>query len=229
MLRLSPPLTLLLVLAAACSDGATDPTQIAASASRAARPGAGPTDPAASWLLPLDATGLAVRSDGAFADGSGNSVYADGVCGISGTIFATTANSNSGDATLQTGNGKSCSRSFRLVYPDGASESVQFFNNLKLVQSSTSIIPLNTTVKRHLNISTAATRNSRCGRLFFGAGVAGGGVGSDSVLVTRTSASTWLVESQAAPQTMALCENTNQLFSMPVRFVVRASRDLPTE
>ena len=186
-------------------------------------------DPAASWLLPLSGAGLGVQSDGAFADGSGNSVYADGVCGMAGTIFATTQNSNSGDATMQTTSGKACARKFRLAYPDGRAESVQFFSNLKLIQSTTSMIPVNTTVKRHLNINTSATRNSRCGTLYFGVGVAGGGAGSDSVMVTRTSASTWHVYSQAAPNTKALCKSTGALYSMPVDFVVQASRDLPVE
>lgn len=186
-------------------------------------------DPATSWLLPLSGAGLGVQSDGAFPDGSGNSVYADRVCGMAGTIFATTQNSNSGDATMQTASSKSCSRNFRLAYPDGRAESVQFFSNLQLIQSTTSMIPVNTTVRRHLNINTSATRNSRCGTLYFGVGLAGGGIGSDSVMVTRTSAATWHVYSQPAPNTRALCKSTGALYSMPVDFVIRASRDLPAE
>ncbi|MEO8227508.1 MAG: hypothetical protein ABI637_08755, partial [Gemmatimonadota bacterium] len=136
-----------------------------------------------------------------------------------------------GDATLQTASGK-CSRTFRLFYPDGVSESVQFFSNLKLVQSTASIIPVGDSVLRHLTINTASTRNSRCGTLYFGEGVAGGGVGSDPLFVKRTSASTWHVYSQPATATTAAatkasCGNTTELFSMPVDFVVQASRALP--
>ena len=55
------------------------------------------SDPTASWHLPLDGTGLSFTSDGNFA-ANGNSIYANGVCGVTSKIFATTAASNSGDA-----------------------------------------------------------------------------------------------------------------------------------
>src|SRR5262249_17958738 len=64
-------------------------------------------DPAAQLWFPLDDAGLGLQSDhiAAYAQG-GNSIYADGVCGVHGHIFATTAASNSGDVTMQTDNSR---------------------------------------------------------------------------------------------------------------------------
>ena len=52
-------------------------------------------DPTASFAFPLSDGSLALRSDHLYSDGT-NSVYADGVCVVSGRIFATDAGSNSG-------------------------------------------------------------------------------------------------------------------------------------
>ncbi|HEY6828536.1 MAG TPA: hypothetical protein VI259_16875, partial [Gemmatimonadaceae bacterium] len=63
---------------------------------------------------------------------------------------------------------------------------------------------------------------TRCGRLLFGQGSQGAGVGSDSVLVSRSvDGASWHIQSNPG-HTLALCENTNQLFTMPVDFVIVA-------
>jgi len=183
----------------------------------------GPSDPTATWRIPLADAALALRSDGLYSDGT-SSVYADGVCGVSAKIFATTAYSNSGDATIQTSEprGNKCGRRFTFRYPDGVTESAAAFNNLLRLQNTTYSIPVGTTVARRLLLGGGP----RCGRLMFGPN---GTVspGTDSVLVTRVDASTWQVASQAAPNDRALCENTGEIYEMPVSFTVQSSTPLP--
>jgi hypothetical protein len=188
------------------------------------------TDPTATWKIPLADAGLALRSDHAYSDGT-YSLYADGVCNVSGKIFATTAASNSGDATLQTSTptkGK-CGRLISLFYPDGYQETVATFNNLNELENTGYSIPVGATVTRRLVINPGVLANnpSRCGRLHFGVGTLGlKGVGSDSLLVTRLDASTWQVQSQAAPNDRALCENNGQIYEMPVSFMIVSSYPL---
>ena len=222
MHRISSRLSLLVVLLAGCSENAVSP----ATEQPVLRPG--PTDPTATWLIPLDDAGLALRSDGnATYSGGTNSVYANGVCGVSTRIFATTAGSNSGDATLQTGKAKNCSRQFILRYPDAATESVLTVNNLNILQNTGYAIPIGTTVKRRLIVAPGALQNnpSRCGRVLFGPN---GTVspGSDSLNVTRIDAQTWQVQSHP-DSNMAYCEDTGELYAMPVSFVIVSSVALP--
>jgi len=215
---------------AACSDRttATSPLAPNGAALHAGKPGS-PTDPTATWIYPLNDAALAVRSDHLYSDGT-NSVYADGVCNISTTIFATTARSNSGDATLNTGANGRCIRHFTFAYPDGYSETLPSFNNLRMIENSTYSIPIGATVERQLHMGSDAISNvaSRCGGLVWGYGVQNNiAAGSDSVLVTRVDASTWHVVSQPAPHNLAWCKTTGQLFAMPVEFTVVSSRPLP--
>jgi hypothetical protein len=49
--------------------------------------------------------------------------------------------------------------------------------------------------------------------------------GSDSVDVTRTSASSWLVQSSGAQ--LAYCEDLGVLYVMPVSFTITSSSPLP--
>lgn len=189
----------------------------------------GPTDPTATWKIPLAAAALSLRSDGLYGDGT-YSVYANGVCNVSAKIFATTAASNSGDATIQTSKptrGK-CGRTFTLSYPDAFTETVPSFNNLNVLENTTYAIPVGTTVKRRLIIAPGSLANnpSRCGRLLFGPN-GSVGVASDSLLVTRVDASTWQVQSQAAPNDRAYCENNGLSYEMQVSFVIVSSAPLP--
>ncbi|MEP7327271.1 MAG: hypothetical protein ABI836_15070 [Gemmatimonadota bacterium] len=185
------------------------------------------TDPTASWLIPLTDAGLGVASDGKNSNGT-HSVYANGICGVSGQIFATSAGSNTGDATIQTAKGKNCSRRFLLRYPDGGSESVLSFNNLNVLQSTSYSIPIGSTVKRRLIVAPGSLSNnpSRCGRLLFGPNGTVG-PGSDSLLVTRLDSQTWQLQSQAAPDNRAYCENNGQLYAMPVNVTIVSSVPLP--
>jgi hypothetical protein len=223
-------LPLIILAAAACGDQVTNPPSIASLAARESR-NSGPIDPTDTWKIPLADASLALRSDHAYSDGTYSS-YTSGVCNVSGTIFATTAASNSGDATIQTSSathGK-CGRQFTLVYPDGFTETLISFNNLNDLENTTYSIPVGTTVNRRLVVNPGVLANnpSRCGKLFFGVGPLGEkGIGSDSVAVTRIDASTWQVQSQPAPHNQALCETNGQLYAMPVSFVVVSSYPLP--
>lgn len=215
---------------AACDPGPTMPADMDPVFSKG-QGGGRVVDPTATWLIPLADAGLALRSDGLHDDGT-HSVYADGVCGVSATIYATQQRSNSGDATIQTntsGNGnKACSRLFTVAYPDGITEEVRSFNNLRNLQNTTTVIPVGAEVKRLLILNPGVMEAStRCGRLLFGTGDNPlNGAGSDSVLVERLDARTWRVRSDG-DDNLAWCQNTGELFSMPVDFLVVASRDLP--
>jgi hypothetical protein len=221
------PLALLTV--AGCADKLTSP--VSAPALPVSQSRSTVVDPTPTWEIPLSDAGLALRSDHAYSDGT-NSVYAYGVCNVGGNIFATTAASNSGDATLQTSaatKGK-CGRTISLFYPDGFTETLPTFANLNALDNTTYSIPVGTTVTRRLvvNPGVVNVHPTRCGKLFFGVGPLGQqGIGSDSVLVTRVDASTWEVQSQPAPHNQALCEANDQLYAMPVSFVVVSSYPLP--
>jgi len=226
MSRLIRVVVPMFVVVTACSDQPTSPDS-SSTPLQVRAPSV--SDPTAKWKIPLTDTGLALKSDGQEQSGA-YSVYADGSCGVAGRIFATTAGSNSGDATLQTGAGKKgCVRRFTIAYPDGPVESVRSFNNLHELQSSSYVIPVGATVERRLGINpgSISSNPSRCDRLHFGIGAQGGGVGSDMVLVTRTSASTWAVESKPFPDNKVLCEANNTIYNMTVSFVIEANRALP--
>jgi hypothetical protein len=210
---------------AGCADKLTSPSSappLTVSQSRSTV-----VDPAATWKIPLADAGLALRSDHAYSDGT-YSVYANGVCNVSSKIFATTAASNSGDATLQTSattKGK-CGRTISLFYPDGVAENLPTFANLNALDNTAFSIPVGTTVARRLVINPGVVNvhATRCGKLFFGVGPLGEqGIGSDSVLVTRVDASSWQVQSKAAPNDRALCENNGLIYEMPVSFTIVSS------
>jgi hypothetical protein len=215
----------------ACVNGDSLPVEPAgALLSKPANP---PKDPTATWMIPLNDADLALKSDGQFGDGTYSS-YVDGVCNVATRLFATTQGSNSGDAVVRTDGptkGKSCKRSFTLRYPDGVSETVQSFNNLRALQNTTTFIPVGATERRLLILNPGAlATGTRCDRLLFGRGDLNteNGVGSDNVLVTRIDARTWRVQSDPESSKLAWCQKTGELFVMPVDFVVVASYDLPT-
>ncbi len=115
------------------------------------------------------------------------------------------------------------------MYPDGYSETLPSFNNLRMIENTTYAIPIGTTVARQLHMGSDAISNvaSRCGGLVWGYGVENNiAAGSDSVLVTRIDASTWHVVSQPAPHNLAWCKTTGELFAMPVDFTVVSSLPL---
>jgi hypothetical protein len=219
---------------AACTDTTVPgtPRSLTPDAADASKGPPGPTDPTATFTIPLSDAGLSIRSDHLYSDGT-NSLYADGTCNVAAKIFATTQLSSnpSGDATLNTGTGGGkCSRHITVVFPDGSSESEGTFMNLREIENTIYSIPIGATVERQLHIGTDQTpsSNSRCGGFVFGYGVANNiGAGSDSVLVTRIDASTWHAYSQPAPHNQAYCKNNGQLYAMNVDISVVSSRALP--
>jgi hypothetical protein len=175
-------------------------------------------DPTITWKLPLADAALAFRSDRQFSDGT-HSVYANGVCAVKTWVemSATDPFPGFGHLSLGSSNKGQCARSLKLFYPDGTTEMAGGVTQRGLTEPR---IAQGATVLRTLALLGAA-RTSRCGRVLFGEGSQGAGVGSDSVLVTRLDMATWRVRSNG-DRNRALCENTNQLLHMPIDFVIVA-------
>ena len=212
---------ILLAAVAACSD--SDETRAVAAPVAPQFAKTPPvTDPTATFSFSTDPT-LGVRPDAVSA------LYAHNVCGVDAKIFATTEYSNSGDAIMQTDNprfsDRKCAaypRKVTFVYAAGDAETITTFMNVRNVENTTTVIPINTTVTRVFSVNT-----TRCGGLYWGNERQGVLVPGDSVLVTRTAANTWHVQTQPAPNDRAYCLNNGQSYHMPVDFTVVTSRDLP--
>lgn len=178
------------------------------------------SDPTSTWKFPLSDAGLSVKSDRKYSDGT-YSVYADGVCGVTGKFFATTATSNSGDVTLTMGSERKCANSPRKMtvsYDDGFVETTTAFINLHDIENTTTSIPIGSTAPHFLAIHYT----TRCDALQFGKDSNG-----DNVLVTRVDAHTWHAVSQPTPNDRAYCTTTGRSYHMQVDFVIVSSRDLP--
>jgi hypothetical protein len=185
-----------------------------------------PSDPNAEFLFPLDATGLGIASDGQFVSGD-QSVYAFGVCGVTATIFATTARSNSGDATMQTNNPAykdhrcaSYPRKLLIDYGDGTTPqwSTVFINlsDLQRDNDPADQIPVGASRLRALHI-----QETRCSRLQWSTKLRDGTLtDADSVVVTRVSEDTWQVSTQPAPNDKAYCDGDGKLYHIPVHLTV---------
>lgn len=193
-------------------------------------------DPTASWFLPLDASGLALASDGKFGSGD-YSVYSEGVCGVHAKIFATAAASSSGDAIMDTSNPKYSDRKCKdyprqitLTFPGGVIETGNVFANLHELQNASYWIPVGSTVTRALNLNTGG---ARCGVLKFRLLDHFGNVlGGDDVIVTRIDSRTWDITTQpddadGTKHDRAYCDNTGELLSMPLRFRIVSATALP--
>jgi hypothetical protein len=217
---------------AACSESATAP-QLSNSA-RAPEFGksVAPTNPGATWKLPISAAGLGLVSDGLFADASNTySLYQNGVCSVSAQIFYY---GGSGDATVQTNNPTAKSRSCSgrtmslvypagdIVYPSGGVETMQVFMNLHNIANDTTTIPIGSTVERALVLNP--TQTERCDAWRWGA-LAGG----DNVLVNRVDASTYHVFTKdlganpVAGANRAVCTTTGQTHNLSVDLYVVSS------
>ena len=228
---------LILIALAACSEqsgGPSAPGLLPPTGISAAR--GGPSDPTATWKIPLSDAGLSLKSDHLFND-TMYSAYADGTCGVAAKIFATTAFSNTGDATIQMSypSGHKCGRTITLVYPDSVTETLSTASNLNQLQSTSpaTVIQAGDSALRRLIVSFQVSglnnpTSSRCGRVIFGDN-GNIGAGTDKLLVTRIDARTWRVQSQPSPNNRALCESLGIVYpGMVVDFVVVASADLPT-
>ncbi len=181
-------------------------------------------DPTITWLLPLDDAALSFRSDRQYSNGT-YSAYADGVCGL--TTWVEMAITDpfpgfghlSGAHPVSSGKKGQCGRSLTLFYPDGTTEAAGGVTQRGLAQPR---IAPGSTELRTLAILSAVQSTARCGRVLFGEGSQGAGVGSDSVLVTRSvDGASWHVRSNG-DRNLALCENTNKLVHMTVDFVIVA-------
>jgi len=203
---------------AACADQSTSPAGLDNGGGFAAAKPGGVTDPTATFTFPN--SGFALRGDGLYLSG-GNSVYANGVCGVTGTIFATTAGSNSGDARLQLDNpsagGRKCAdypRQLTLDYGDGTDVGTLVVN-ARAIQNTGFSIPVGQSALRLLVINNTA----RCGAVKFGET-------GDSAVVTRVSASEWRVQSQPHPNDRAYCTTTGGSYNLQVDFTIVSSRPL---
>ncbi len=226
--RMTTLTTSLLVVLAACSERGVTPARVVApEEAQLARP-SGPTDPVATFYFPLADASLGLKSDGRYGDGT-YSVYANGVCGLSAKLFATTEKSNSGDATMQTNNPRAkdnrCTeRSVTVDYGDGVVWSGATFINVRQIQNTSYSIPVGSAALRDMAMST-----ERCGGLRWMPVLQPEGImtGADQVLVTRVDASTWRVQSQPYPNDKAYCLNTGQLYNIAVDFLIVSSYPLP--
>ncbi|WP_145978986.1 hypothetical protein [Gemmatimonas phototrophica] len=188
-------------------------------------------DPKTTWYFPLDDSALGLRSDGAFVSGQ-ESVYDNGVCGVSAKLFSSNAFSGSGDATMQTDNpnfrDRQCPlypRTVSLHYADGHVERTAGFFNLRALENGTLTIPIGSTALRGLTFSLSI-RSARCASLRWNDLVEGLSVPGDKLLVTRLDANTWSVESQPAPNNRAYCPANGVSYPLNVRFTVK-KRALP--
>ena len=120
-----------------------------------------------------------------------------------------------------------------MEYPDGARETLATFSNLNKLQntSTATVIPVGSSALRRLIVGFGATLLNnpsvgRCGRVIFGDNGAVG-AGSDMLQVTRISATTWHVQSQATPYNRAYCENLNLFYNLNVDLEIVSSYALP--
>jgi hypothetical protein len=175
--------------------------------------------------LPLDDTGLSLKSDGKFSDGT-YSLYANGVCGITGTIFV----GGSGDAVVDGSNPSASDRKcvyyprkVTVLYPDGIAEVIPGPEMIvHEVENQTYLIPIGSTATRHFNVRTNTTR---CDGVHWG-----GPDGGDSVFVKRTAADTWHVQTQPYPNDRAACRRSTGstlLGHMPIDLWIVSSQALP--
>ena len=187
-----------------------------------------PADPKAQLWFPLADNGLGLKSDhlSAYIQGD-SSAYTDGVCGVQAKIFATTAASNSGDATMNTHNPRfgdphcrDYPRTMTIDFGDGSAPEVStVFINVHDIQRDNDPndqIPLGATQLRPMGIS-----ETRCGNLLWKL-VTGDGTptGADKVQVTRIAEGEWLVTTQPYPDDKAYCQGDGQLYHVPVRFSI---------
>ena len=186
-------------------------------------------DPTATVKIPLDDAALSLKSDQAFSDGT-YSVYANGVCGVSATIFL----GGSGDMVLLGGNPRNADngctlypRKYTVLYPDGGSDLVSGGTiAVTELQNGTFSIPVGTSALRGFHVQTAS---ARCEGVHWGANA-----GGDKVIVTRTASDTWHVTTQPYPNDQAVCKNTvkrqivgTPLGHMPMDLWIVSSRALP--
>ena len=151
-----------------------------------------------------------------------------GVCGVNTRIFAF-GEATSGDAIVDTDNPrygdrkcKSYPRRFLVNYGDGITGSATSMN-LNRVANALISIPVGSSEKRGLNIG-----DLRCSGLRFKGTLQDGRVvQGDSVIVTRASNTTWIVQTQAAPNNHAYCIALDRSFNISARFTIISDKPIP--
>lgn len=197
-----------------------------------------PNDPTAQFQFPLADAALGLRSDHIATYVQGDvSVYADGVCGVHSKIFATAAASNSGDAVMGTNDPKYADRHCRddprkvtVILRDDAGNIVKqystgMFMDVHDVENTTDQIALGGSALRGFTLNQESNCNGLRWTLVMPDQVTPSG--ADQVMVTRTTASTWLVQTQPYPHDKTFCLADNRLYHVAVNFTVVSDRPLP--
>lgn len=204
------------------------------------------TNATATWKLPLNTSGLGLISDGQYQDGT-NSVYDDGVCGVTTRIFNTT-DSGSGDATLQTNNplakARGCAqypRKMSIVYPlgdpylSGETETMAVFLNVRNIANSTTVIPIGYANRVQRQFAVNPSQSTRCDAWRWSSNLSG-----DDVWVERVDVRTYHVYTKdrdpdpdlaeaaaAAGENKAICTTTGLPHHLSVDFLIVSKQDLP--
>ncbi|AMW04178.1 hypothetical protein [Gemmatimonas phototrophica] len=186
-------------------------------------------DPTATWYLPAANSGL--TGDGAYlTSGSTESVYANGVCGVSTRIFASAT--GSGDATLQTDNPTSKTRTcaafprkVTLSYVNEAGVAIvdrrPVFMNVRSIATFGSAIAVGETRDGIFAVNLSGT-GSGCNALRWNIVFDGATTGASYISVTRLDPTTYQVRS--APGAKAYCVDNGQLYDIHVNFRLVSSR-----
>ena len=224
-----------LTIAAGCTIDDNEGTLAAPHGAAFGKAPPGPADPTTTFWFPLADAGLGLQSDHLFTSGD-SSAYASGVCGVTSKMFVYPT-SNSGDATMQTDNptakDHTCSaypRKLHVILRDDGGNIVTqtwstMFMNVHDVENTTDIIPIGTAVARGFALS----EDPHCNGLRWQQMVPGLPTpsGADEVIVTRTSADTWVVQTQPYPNDKAFCMGDGQLYHVPVHLTVVTDQALP--
>lgn len=239
------PVAAMLSIVAGCQPDSTSPDVLSNDPAPLYAKPVTPTNATATWKLPVDVAGLGLVSDGQFITGT-NSIYDDGVCGVSTQIF-NVAGSLSGDATLQTNNpsakANSCAqypRKMSLVYPagdpqypSGGTETMAVFLNVRNIANPTTIIAVGyaNRVQRHFAVNPSQT--TRCDAWRWSSEAQ-----ADDVWVERLDARTYHVYTKdrdpdpaiaaaRAAENRATCTTTGVQHQLSVDFLIVAKQALP--
>jgi hypothetical protein len=220
-----------LLLVAACSADVATPAGVRVDQARPDFSNVTNSNPSSTWEVPLADAGLSVKSDHKYPDGTNTySVYAEGVCSFTSTIFTTGSGDDTFGFTYPKGK---CGRTWTVTYSDGFTETLAYGGGLQVLENSTFSIPVGDSTLRHFRFAagTGPSFNpvaSRCSQgLVFGENGKNPAPGSDSVFVKRVDAQTWDVHSQLAPRDSAYCIDNGKLSEMQVAFRIIASQPLP--
>ena len=214
-----------------------------------AKPAPQPDPATLTWYIPSTGT-LGVRGDGlaSYTDASGTTRYKDQECVSSAYMFT----GGSGDAVMQNAmpsyHPKNCPYprkvTFTLYNADpvtgdltvsGSPAANPAYLIVLAIQNPTHVMPVGGPWELH---DAGSNDGGRCGRLAFRPNLEDGTpVGADPLMVRRTAADTWEVQSQ--PNTIdaggnvvrhdkAWCSSDNTLYSAPVSYVIKSAGALPT-